>query len=64
MDSHEQDFVAVVVNFDGPSGVIVVDNVWLVTGEDKTKHGKYLYITSNADVFGIEQPDVSYIRQI
>ncbi len=64
MDDHEKDFIAVIVDFDGPEGVVVVDNVWLLPGEDEGVHGKRLYITSNADVFlGLEQPDVYYIRQ-
>ena len=63
MDNHGKDFIAVVVNFDGHDGVIIVDNAWLTAGEDQTEQGDYLYITSNADVFGIEQPEVYYIRQ-
>jgi hypothetical protein len=54
----------VVVNFDGSNGVIVVDDVWLTTGERKTGRGKYLYLTSNADVFGEDKPDVKYIHQV
>ncbi len=64
MDRYDQDFVAVVVNFDGSNGVIIVDEVWLKTGEGQTRHGKYLYITSNAEVFGEDKPDVDYIRLV
>ncbi len=48
-----------VVNFDGPGGIVIVDDIWLTTGEGKSKNGKWLYITSNVDVF-VENPDVSY----
>ncbi len=54
--------MAVVIDFDGPNGVIIVDGDWLTAGEGKTEHGKYLYITSNANVFGVDKPDVYYIR--
>ncbi|KAK4220441.1 hypothetical protein QBC38DRAFT_404891 [Podospora fimiseda] len=64
MDANHDDknFVAVIVDFDGPSGLIIIDGVWLQTGPGKTENGKYLYITSDADVFGEDKPDVQYIR--
>ena len=42
-----------------------MDEVWLTAGEDymKSKDGRYLYITSNADVFGEDKPEVYYIRR-
>ena len=52
-----------VIDFDGPNGVIIVDRDWLTAGEGKTEHGKYLYnITSNTNVFRVDKPDVYYIR--
>lgn len=55
-------FVAVVVDFDGATGLIIADKLWLTTGEGKGDEGKHLYITSDASVFGEDQPDVYYIR--
>jgi hypothetical protein len=63
MDSHGRDFVAVVIDFDGPDGVIIVDEVWMTAGEDKTEGGKRLYLTSDARVFGDGEPHVYYIHQ-
>lgn len=62
-DSNNQDFVAVVIDFDGSHGVIIVDRVWLTTGEGKTMNGTHLFITSDTHVAGDEQPDFYYIRQ-
>jgi hypothetical protein len=63
MDGDERNCVAVVVDFDGPDGVIIVDEIWLTTGERKSRHGKWLFITSNAYVFGEDKPDVGYIHR-
>jgi hypothetical protein len=61
-DHNDPDFVAVVLNFDGPDGVLIVEGVWLKAGEYKRGDGQYLYITSEAEVFGEQKPDVRYIR--
>ena len=50
-----------VLNFDGPNGTLIVNGSWLTAGEGKTQPGKYLYITSQAEVFGEDKPDVYYI---
>lgn len=64
MDGDERNSAAVVVNFDGSDGLIVVDNVWLTTGKMKARGGKWLYISLPTRTFmGGGEPDVRYIHR-
>jgi hypothetical protein len=62
-DSSTQVYVAVVIDFDGPYGVIVVKKTGSTTGEKgKSEHGKYLHITSDTSDFFESEPNVYNIR--
>lgn len=63
MDSSSRDSIAVVVNFNGPDGIIIIDGVWLTTGENKLEDGRYLYISSDTFIAGEEQPAVDYVHR-
>ncbi len=60
----ERNHVAVVINFDGPDGMVVVNGNWLSTGKHKSNPGRYLYFTTSAERVGEEQADVRFIRKL
>ena len=53
--------VAVVLNFDGPFGLVIIDNKWLKTGNEKPHGGRYLYFTTNAETLGDPKPDLRFV---
>jgi hypothetical protein len=55
-------YVAAVIDFDGPSGVVVVDGKWMSTGAE-TKKGMYLYISSSVIFMG-GCPKVRFISKV
>ncbi|KAK0739022.1 hypothetical protein B0T21DRAFT_286006, partial [Apiosordaria backusii] len=63
IDGNEHQHIAAVVDFDGPNGMVAVDDLFLATGQEKTQQGKWLYITSNVFVMG-EFPRVRWIHKI
>ncbi len=67
MDANNQDFVAIIVDFDGAGGLVVVNGKWLTTGDedDKTRRrGRHLYYSTSATVLGQEKPDMQFIHKI
>ncbi|KAK4197242.1 hypothetical protein QBC40DRAFT_285899 [Triangularia verruculosa] len=62
IDAEEHKHIAAVVDFDGPDGMVAVDDLFLATGQEKTQTGKWLYITPRVFVMG-EFPCVRWIHK-
>ncbi|KAK4170600.1 hypothetical protein QBC36DRAFT_201080, partial [Triangularia setosa] len=62
IDANEHKHIAAVVDFDGPDGMVAVDNLFLATAQEKIQGGEWLYITSSVFVMG-ERPSVRWIHK-
>ncbi len=60
MGAEDEDYVAVVVVFDGPDGSVAIDEQYLMTGQQKSKNGQRLYFTTSATILG-GAPEVKFI---
>jgi hypothetical protein len=64
IDQDDKSHVAVIVNFDGPDGIIIIDEDWMKTGREKPHSGVYLYITGKGWIMGDERPDVRFVHKV
>lgn len=67
IDENEKNHVAVVINFDGPGGMVIVGNDILVTGENRSESSERLYITTRAVIIAADgddgKPDIRFVHQ-
>lgn len=63
MDGDDRNCVAVVVDFDGSDGLIIINGDLLAAGRGKSLNGKWLYITFDAFVPCEDKPNVGYIHR-
>ncbi len=62
IDRQENDHKAVIVDFNGPKGLVIIGREWLKTGAGRYIDGVHLYIVEDARAFGDGSPDVRFVH--
>ena len=67
IDKNEKNHVAVIINFEGRRGMVMLDGLVFVTGREKSEDGECLYITTSFFVLAPGDddggPDVSFVHR-
>lgn len=66
IDEDEKNHIAVIINFNGPGGLIIADDEILATGRHRSESGKRLCITTRALIIadiGDGKPDISFVHE-
>ncbi|KAK0721156.1 hypothetical protein B0H67DRAFT_512805 [Lasiosphaeris hirsuta] len=66
IDKNEKNHVAIIINFEGRRGILMLGDQLLVTGRGKSEDGECLYITTSAFILAPGDdggPDVRFVHR-